>query len=110
MTWFEPWYLLWVLALAAIYPRPNAPFQVALSSLCITWKYIVFGFVWFWYPDLHGLEMHKRAQDSDSRAAGKQASGIDLESEEQKRAQQRYPNRQRVYQRGLRELQRNACH
>ncbi len=51
IPWFQPWYLLWILPLAAIYPRPNAPFQVALSTVCVTWSYIVYGFVWFWlYP------------------------------------------------------------
>ncbi len=51
IPWFQPWYLLWILPLAAIYPRPNAPFQVALSTVCASWTYIVFGFIWFWlYP------------------------------------------------------------
>jgi alpha-1,6-mannosyltransferase len=48
MSWFQPWYLIWIVPLAAIYPRPNAPFQVGLFTLCASWSYIVFGFVWFW--------------------------------------------------------------
>lgn len=50
MTWFQPWYLLWIVPLAAVYPRPNALFQVGLFGLCATWSYIIFGFVWFWLP------------------------------------------------------------
>jgi hypothetical protein len=51
IPWFQPWYWLWVLPLAAIYPRPNAPYQAALSTVCVTWTYVVYGFVWFWlYP------------------------------------------------------------
>jgi hypothetical protein len=48
MTWFQPWYLLWVVSLAAVYPRPDAPFQAALFTLCTAWTYAVYGFVWFW--------------------------------------------------------------
>jgi hypothetical protein len=50
MSWFQPWYLLWIMPLAAVYPRPNAVFQVGLFALCATWSYVVFGFVWFWIP------------------------------------------------------------
>jgi alpha-1,6-mannosyltransferase len=48
IPWFQAWYLLWILPLAAVYPRPNAAFQVGLSTLCVTWAYIVYGFAWFW--------------------------------------------------------------
>jgi hypothetical protein len=48
MSWFQPWYLIWIVPLAAVYPRPNAPFQMGLFALCTSWSYIVFGFVWFW--------------------------------------------------------------
>jgi hypothetical protein len=51
IPWFQPWYLLWILPLAAIYPRSNAPFQVGLSTVCVSLAYIVYGFIWFWlYP------------------------------------------------------------
>ncbi len=50
MSWFQPWYLLWIIPLAAVYPRPDAPFQAGLFALCASWSYIVFGFVWFWIP------------------------------------------------------------
>jgi alpha-1,6-mannosyltransferase len=46
--WFQPWYLLWIMPLAAVYPRPDAPFQAALFALCVAWTYAVYGFVWFW--------------------------------------------------------------
>ena len=52
MSWFQPWYLLWIVPLAAVYPRTNAVFQVGLFTLCTTWSYVVFGFVWFWIPKI----------------------------------------------------------
>jgi alpha-1,6-mannosyltransferase len=50
MSWFQPWYLLWIMPLAAVYPRPDAPFQVALSTMCVMFSYVLFGFVWFLVP------------------------------------------------------------
>jgi len=50
MSWFQPWYLLWIVPLAAVYPRPNAVFQMSLFALCCMWSYVVFGFVWYWIP------------------------------------------------------------
>jgi len=52
MSWFQPWYLLWIVPLAAVYPRPNAPFQVGLFALCATCSYVVFGFVLYWHPPI----------------------------------------------------------
>ena len=54
MSYFQPWYLLWIMPLAAVYPRPNAPFQVALSTLCVMCSYVMFGFVWFLVPLFRG--------------------------------------------------------
>ena len=48
ISWFQPWYLLWIVPLAAVYPRRDAPFQAGLFALCASWSYVVFGFVWFW--------------------------------------------------------------
>ena len=50
MSWFQPWYLLWIAPLAAVYPRPNALFQVSLFALCAAWSYVVFGFILYWNP------------------------------------------------------------
>jgi len=50
MSWFQPWYLLWIVPLAAVYSRSNAPFQVGLFALCAIWSYVVFGFVLYWNP------------------------------------------------------------
>jgi len=50
MSWFQPWYLLWIVPLAAVYPRPNAPFQAGLFALYAIWSYTVFGFVLYWNP------------------------------------------------------------
>lgn len=51
MTWFQPWYLLWPVCLAAVYPRHDAPFQIGLFTLTASWSYIIYGFVWFWLSD-----------------------------------------------------------
>ena len=50
MSWFQPWYLLWIVPLAAVYPRPNAIFQVGQFALCAIWSYVVFGFILYWNP------------------------------------------------------------
>jgi alpha-1,6-mannosyltransferase len=50
MSWFQPWYVLWIVPLAAVYPRTNAPFQVGLFALCAAWSYVVYGFVLYWKP------------------------------------------------------------
>ncbi len=48
--WFQPWYVTWAVALAALFPRPEAPLQAGLFSLTVVFSYVVYGFVWFWIP------------------------------------------------------------
>jgi len=48
--WFQPWYVTWAVALAALFPRPEAPLQAGLLSLTVIFSYVVYGFVWFWIP------------------------------------------------------------
>lgn len=48
--WFQPWYITWAVALAALFPRPEAPLQAGLFSLTVVFSYVVYGFVWFWIP------------------------------------------------------------
>lgn len=48
--WFQPWYVTWAVALAALFPRPEAPTQAGLFSLTVLFSYVVYGFVWFWIP------------------------------------------------------------
>jgi hypothetical protein len=48
--WFQPWYVTWAVALAALFPRPEAPLQAGLFSLTVIFSYVVYGFVWFWIP------------------------------------------------------------
>ncbi len=48
--WFQPWYVTWAVALAALFPRPEAPLQASLFSLTVVFSYVVYGFVWFWIP------------------------------------------------------------
>ncbi len=50
--WFQPWYVTWAVALAALFPRPEAPLQAGLFSLTVVFSYVVYGFVWFWIPHL----------------------------------------------------------
>ena len=47
--WFQAWYVTWIVALAALYPRPTAPAQAGLFSLTVLISYVVFGFAWFWF-------------------------------------------------------------
>jgi len=52
--WFQPWYVLWAVALAAICPPDEPQAQVkrmltSLFSLSVTWSYVVYGFIWFWF-------------------------------------------------------------
>ena len=48
--WFQPWYVTWAVALAALFPRPEAPLQAGLFSLTVVFSYVVYGFVWLWIP------------------------------------------------------------
>jgi hypothetical protein len=48
--WFQPWYVTWLVALAAACAYDRARTLAGLFSLTVTWSYVVFGFVWFWFP------------------------------------------------------------
>jgi hypothetical protein len=48
-TWLQPWYVQWLVALAALQPRPRAPGIAGWFSYGITWSYLVYGFAWFWW-------------------------------------------------------------
>ncbi len=48
-TWLQPWYLVWLLALAALLPDLGTAYLAILFSYTMTWAYIVYHFVWFWY-------------------------------------------------------------
>lgn len=48
--WFQPWYVTWLVALAALGPHPQARAQAGLFSLTVVFSYVVYGFVWFWIP------------------------------------------------------------
>ena len=47
--WFQPWYIIWVIALAALLSRPDAICQSVLFTYSGTWAYVVYHFIWFWY-------------------------------------------------------------
>ncbi|MBN1178330.1 MAG: hypothetical protein JXD18_03910 [Anaerolineae bacterium] len=48
--WFQPWYVTWLVALAALRPYPTSSGQAGLLSLTVLGSYVIYGFVWFWYP------------------------------------------------------------
>ena len=48
-TWLQPWYLVWLVALAALVPDLDTAHQAILFTYTMTWAYIVYQFVWFWY-------------------------------------------------------------
>jgi hypothetical protein len=48
-TWLQPWYLVWLVALAALLPDPDTAHQAILFTYTMTWAYIIYHFVWFWY-------------------------------------------------------------
>jgi hypothetical protein len=48
-TWLQPWYLVWLVALAALLPDFDTAYQAILFSYTMTWAYIVYHFMWFWY-------------------------------------------------------------
>jgi len=48
-TWLQPWYLVWLVALAALVPDLHTAHQAILLTYTMTWAYIVYHFVWFWY-------------------------------------------------------------
>jgi hypothetical protein len=46
--WFQPWYLVWLLALAPLLgPSPHVG-AVMLFSALVQLKYFIFGFAWLW--------------------------------------------------------------
>jgi hypothetical protein len=47
--WLQPWYLVWLVALAALVPDLDTTPQAILFSYTMTWSYIIYQFVWFWY-------------------------------------------------------------
>jgi hypothetical protein len=47
--WFQPWYIIWLLALAALLSQTDAVRQSVLFTYGGTWAYLVYHFLWFWY-------------------------------------------------------------
>jgi alpha-1,6-mannosyltransferase len=52
--WFQPWYVTWLVPLAALFPCSDTCVQTGLFSLTVTWSYVVGGFIWLWAPQLTG--------------------------------------------------------
>ncbi|MDY7039884.1 MAG: hypothetical protein SVX38_03370, partial [Chloroflexota bacterium] len=47
--WFQPWYIIWVIALAALLFQPDTILQSVLFTYSGTWAYVVYHFIWFWF-------------------------------------------------------------
>jgi hypothetical protein len=53
--WFQPWYLVWLLALAPLLgPSPHAGAIILFSAL-VQVKYFIFDFVWYWQTPIPTL-------------------------------------------------------
>lgn len=50
--WFQPWYIMWIVPLAALLPAGREAMTAMLFSLSAMAKYLVFDFFWYWNPDL----------------------------------------------------------
>jgi hypothetical protein len=48
-TWLQPWYLVWLVALAALVPDLDTAHLTVLFTYTMTWAYIIYHFMWFWY-------------------------------------------------------------
>jgi apolipoprotein N-acyltransferase len=46
--WFQPWYLIWLLTLAALRPRLDIAHLSMLFSFTATMNYFVFDYLWMW--------------------------------------------------------------
>ncbi len=49
--WFQPWYVMWIVPLAALLPHGRASIVTFLFCLSAMGKYLVFDFFWFWRPE-----------------------------------------------------------
>ena len=53
--WFQPWYLVWLLALAPLLgPSPHAG-AVMIFSLLVQVKYFIFDFAWYWQTPMEDI-------------------------------------------------------
>jgi hypothetical protein len=49
VLWFQPWYLVWLVALGALVPSLSIGRLTTLFSYTATWNYVVFTFLLMWY-------------------------------------------------------------
>jgi hypothetical protein len=49
VLWFQPWYLVWLVALGAVLPSLAMAQLTMLSTYSATWSYLVYIFFWMWY-------------------------------------------------------------
>lgn len=53
VLWFQPWYLVWLVALGAILPSLAIADLTTLFSYTATWNYLVYIFFLFWdFPQM----------------------------------------------------------
>lgn len=48
--WFQPWYVIWVVALMPLAGPARARWAIIWSASALS-LYLLFDFVWFWYPE-----------------------------------------------------------
>jgi hypothetical protein len=47
--WFQPWYIVWLVALAAIVPSSGIWLVTIVFTASVQWNYIVFDYLWIWW-------------------------------------------------------------
>ncbi len=60
--WFQPWYLMWLVALAALLTRVDIAHRTMLFCYSATMIYFMFVFYWVWNaPSLNGIAIQQHA-------------------------------------------------
>ena len=55
-SWFQPWYLVWLVGLGALCLQQPQGQRAWLFSYVGFWNYFIYGFLWFWLsPELQSL-------------------------------------------------------
>ncbi|MBI2954937.1 MAG: hypothetical protein HYY30_11525 [Chloroflexi bacterium] len=49
--WFQPWYLIWIMPLAALIPRGDVANRMVVFSATATLAYLVLDYLWPWHID-----------------------------------------------------------
>ncbi|HUE76227.1 MAG TPA: hypothetical protein VMP10_05300 [Chloroflexota bacterium] len=52
--WFQPWYIVWLVALAAIVPSSGIWLVTLVFTASVQWNYIIFDYLWIWWGSYPG--------------------------------------------------------